>query len=281
MAPRQTRGAKKEENEFADLLRAGSETYKAGEAYESMNFDGVPAGTGYIARLSLVEWRKSKNDNVMLHREHVILEGEYAGRVVFDNMMFGLSDFGDGKIRQYLKLVTAEDLPDDPGELADIVAEIPEKYAYDCSMNIRRDSDFTNVDVVEVYDVDDKIDVDSLKPGSKPSKGKDKGKEVEKEEEPAEEDTKGKSKKGSAKKASEEDMLLERAQAFIESQDLAGELKKNKRKMEDIDDLKEEIGSWDYDEDDLSEDDVALLEELELSECIKPAEKKPAARGKR
>jgi len=256
MATRQTRSAttSKGSSQFAAFLRKGKDTYAAGEKYENMSFERIPAMNGVIVRLNLVEWRLSKNDNLMLWREHVILEGEYAGKIVRDHMMYGMSEFGDGKIRHYIKTVTGEDLPSDPAELEPLVASIMEKYAYDAKINISySDNDFCNVDVVEVYDVDNSIDVSKLtsgKPSSSGSSGADEG----------------------------DDDLTLRVKDFVKRQDLEKEMKAKGRSVDDIDDLKNEIADWTYDEDDLSEEDISLLEELELADCIKRKEPEQSSR---
>lgn len=282
MAERKARGAapKSDNDEFADLLRQGQETFDAGEKYEDMSFEAIPDGSGYIGRLSLVEWRKSKAGNLMLWREHVVLEGPCTGQICRDHMMYGSSDYGDGKIRQYVKLVTGEPLPKDAGMMADIVASIIEKYPYDCRFNKSTNNGFCNVDVIELFEVDDKIDVEKLSP--------EKAEETEAEPEatPAAKSGKAAKAKEPEPAADNDSALLGQLQDFANRQGLDKEMKKSKKDFDSVDDLKEEIGAWTYDppevEGGLSQEDVDLLNDIELGDCVKEAPKPAAAkRGKR
>ena len=257
MARRSSRGASSG-GQFADLLRKGRETYEAGEQYEDMSFEQFPAGNGFFGRINLVEWRKSKNDNLYLYREHVVLEGEHAGKIARDHMMFGLSDFGDGKIRQYLKLITGEAAPKDPADMEQLVAGLVENNGYDCLFNTSYDDKgFFNLIVTEVYDIDEKIQPPEAGSSNTASSSSDGG------------DAGGKS---------EQDAMHDRVWEFIKSQKLQKEMDKKKRNPDNYDDCVNEVADWDYDEEDLSEDDVKLLEELELTDCIKKKEPEPETR---
>lgn len=275
MAERAKRGGSKSGSEFAELLRQGKETYSAGEQYENMSFEKIPAGT-YMVRVQLVEWRKSKNENLMLHREHVVLEGEFAGKMVFDNLMYGLSDYGDGKIRNYITTATGEPCPDDPADLETIVSDLNDKMAYDAKAKVsysgEGDNQFTNVTVMEVYDVDDSIDVDKLKPAKEE---KDAPADEKEEKEEKKEQPKGRSAKEEKKaEPSADEQLFQDALAFLEKNDPGfKEAKKKKVDLDDFDSIKAEIGEWTYDEADLSEEEEQLLIALDLEDTIERAKK--------
>jgi hypothetical protein len=267
MADRKARGSRAAapaEDEFADLLRQGSECYEAGEAYEDMTFEKIPDGTGYLGRLSLCEWRKSKAGNLMLWREHIVLDGEFAGLVVRDWLLYGKSEFGDGKIRKYIKLVTGEALPKDPGELSAIVKKINDELAYDCEFNVATNNGFTNVDITTVFEIDPKIDLDKITEAREKGQPTPSG-AMETKEAPADD--------ANAK-------LLEDVQGFVDRQGMKDEMKKKKLDFDDIEDLKKIIGGYDYDpvgaKEGLSQEDADLLTDIGLGECIKQPEPEPA-----
>jgi hypothetical protein len=230
---------------FAELLRKGRETYDAGEQYENSSFDKVPAGT-YIARLNLAEFRLSKNGNLMVTREHIVIEGEFKGKMIVDNMMYGSSEFGTGKIRQYVKTVTGEACPADPADLEPLIGSFASKYAYDCKLKVAYSGEgedgFTNVTVVECYEVDNTVSTDGAE--VKPV--------ASKKEEVQAEDT----------------VLKTKLTNFIGRQDLAKEMKGKKRSTDVIEDMELEIADWTYDEDDLNDEEKELLAELGLEDCI-------------
>jgi hypothetical protein len=146
---------------FAKYLREGKEVYEQGQQFESMN-EKIDPGT-YLAKLSLIEWRISKNNSLMLHREHIIVEGENKGRKISDNMVYGAHEIGTGIIRGYLKMVTGEkDLPADPADLEELVQRINHEFSYQCKVRVsdQKDSDFQRATIQEIYN-DDNIPEDS------------------------------------------------------------------------------------------------------------------------
>lgn len=119
----------------------------------------------YSMQLQLCELAESNNGNLMVKREHYILEGEHAGQVVFDNIVLS-SDFGQQKLSEFIQKMGYEvpEAIEDCEETISAIGNATPKYV----ALVKVKDDFTNVDVLELLGEDEAPSKPS-KPAAKPT----------------------------------------------------------------------------------------------------------------
>jgi hypothetical protein len=255
---------------FSDKLKGMQSTWADSSNVYDSTFGGVKVDAGqYVARLQGAKLVESKTSgNLMIRREHVILEGQFQGMIVYDNMNLA-NAMGMSFVRRWIDQLGYESpAPDKPEELEDIIAAIV-KEAATVKIAIKHSGDFTNVSIIEVLPSED-----APEPDAKPEPAK----EPPKTKANANANT---SSKASAKPAekTDEEKLAERLFSFCKAQDIATE-------MDDtVDVLKERIAEFSYPEADLTDEEKELFAEVGLTDSIEvPAPepvKKPVSKKKK
>lgn len=118
--------------------------------YDSM-FGGakVPAGN-YVAKLQSAVIKESQSSGkLMIAREHLITEGEFANITIYDNIMLE-TPMGFTFVRRWVDMMGYEQ-PEQPEEIEDIVSDIAEEAPV-VKIRIKHSGDFVNVSVIEVLD---------------------------------------------------------------------------------------------------------------------------------
>jgi hypothetical protein len=147
-------------------------------------FGGIKIEPGqYIARLQSAKVVESKSTGkLMVRREHVILQGEMEGMVVFDNLQLE-TPMGLTFLRRWFDQMGYES-PADSSEIEDTIAAI-NKDAATVKILVKHSGDFVNVSVIEVME---ESETTAEEPKAK-TKEKTKAKEKEEEEETEQTDT--------------------------------------------------------------------------------------------
>ena len=123
---------------------------------------------------SLTEAKSS--GNMMIRREHMVLEGEYKDEVQTDNMVLS-NERSMFYLKKWIELMGFE-APDDFEDIEELIAEIRDAHpVYSADVVKSKDSDFVNVRckelIAETFIPDDDDAADEPDP---PKKGKGKGK---------------------------------------------------------------------------------------------------------
>lgn len=253
---------------FKDRLSKMQSNWNSSKAQYATQFGGekVPAGV-YIVQLHSAKLAETKeSQKLYIRRQHVIMEGDYKGVAVFDNM-FIENEMGAMFFRQWIDLCGFE-APDDPTELEELITEIS-KTSPVAKVNVKHNKDFTNVQYVEVLEDEDvPADVEepepAPEPATKPAKKKPAIKKTRaKKEEPVEEPESAESEVETETESEDIKDLIERSMVFCQSFGI--EIEPNS----DLPDLKKEIKKNEFEEDELVEEELDLLKELGLKACIK------------
>lgn len=131
-------------SEFKNRLQRMQEAWVAGKKGAAGVKDGV-----YSMQLQECELRESNNGKLMIHRVHLIADGEYAGEVIHDNIVLE-SEYGPRMAAEFCAQMGHE-APEDPAELENIVATISASNpTYTAQVKKSKDSDFRNVRIRQV-----------------------------------------------------------------------------------------------------------------------------------
>jgi len=215
-------------------------------------FGGVKIDPGeYIARLQSAKLVESKSSGkLMVRREHVLMDGEFKGMVIFDNMILE-TPMGLTFIRRWFDQMGYE-APEDPEEIENVVSAVS-KDAANVKIQVKHSGDFVNVAVIEV--LDEEKEEPASKASGKTATSGGKGK-------PADDD--------------EDTELLKNLFIFCKAQDIDTE------KDDTIDVLCERIKEYDWPKEELTDDEVEMFEEAGISDVIiEPKKAKKKKRGAR
>jgi len=211
-----------------DALAAMNDSWTSGKR----TANGIPDGI-YIMRLEKAELTVSKNGNPMIRREHIVLDGEFAGDTVRDNLVLA-SDIGSRMVVEWIERVGYE-APSDPTDLPEIIETI-QAEGPTVKAKTKKNGSFVNV---TVYGLDDGgVDEGAATP----------------EPEPEEKPKKAKTKPKSKAKAKDEGPTLEDLMAFCA-----------KNAVEGVDDTKsreeviEAINEYTYPKKEATAEEVKLL----------------------
>jgi len=237
--------------QFADRLKGMKSTWTESSSVYDSTFGGVKVDPGqYVARLQSAKIVESKTSgNLMIRREHIILEGQFQGMIVYDNMNLA-TPMGMSFVRRWIDQMGYEAPGDDkPEELEDVLVAIVQE-APTVKVAIKHSGDFVNVSIIEL-----------LTAGESPASTSS---------EAAPKDEAPKAQKSAPKGTpSAEDKLADRLFAFCKAQDIATE------KDDTTDVLKERIREYSYPEKELTEEEKQLFKDAEIEDAIeKPAAKK-------
>ena len=247
--------------EFASKLSGMKQSWADSSAVYDSTFGGIKIDAGqYLARLQSAKIVESKSSGkLMIRREHIILEGQFQGMIVYDNLNLE-TPMGMSFVRRWIDQMGYEaPTPDKPEEIEDIVAAISEE-APTVKVAVKHSGDFVNVSIIELIAAGD----------AKPDAGK-----AEPKAEPKQESSSAK--KAKAAPAAEKDPLLEKLFAFCKAQDIGTE------SDDTVDVLKERIREYQYPEAQLTDEEKALFAEAGLEDAIEkaPEVKKPSAKKKK
>jgi len=108
---------------------------------------GVP-GASYTMQLQSAKVRESKSSKkLMIVREHLVVEGEYQGEVVRDNMMLE-TDKGPFYAAKWIRQM-GYDVPDDMSDLEEVLSAMSDANPI-YSAEVTKSGDFTNANVDEL-----------------------------------------------------------------------------------------------------------------------------------
>jgi hypothetical protein len=133
------------ETEFQKYAKQAQETW----SQKKNAVPGVPDGT-YQLQLQSMELKKSSTDKWMVHREHVVTEGQHTGEVIHDYV--GLEgEYGPRQINEFIQKMgheSPEDFADLEGILNTIAGDAP---SYQGKVKKAKDGDLRNVTILQVY----------------------------------------------------------------------------------------------------------------------------------
>jgi len=296
--------------EYNEALEKMQGAYEASEKEYATTFGGEVVDEGvYTAQLQSATMKTSSQGNLMIRRSHLILEGDWEGSVVRDNVM--ISEDRLVYVRRWIEMIGFQcpvQLSELEGMVEDIVKAAP-TVEIAVKHNISGDITYCNVYVNKLLDgegaevpaqqdvTEEAFDIGSYislantysVEGVKEDSSEDEvltafneygwskddldpeeadlllalGVEVEGAEAPEE---------APAEEAPEVDPIVEKAQEFCIAQDIKYD------QDDDLDILKERVSEYDYKEEELTKDEVSLLNDLGLKDRIKkPAPKKKPA----
>lgn len=131
-------------SEFKERLAAMGDAWTTGKDAAI----GIPAGM-YKMQLQAAFIAESSNGNLMIKREHLILEGEHEGEVAYDQLMLE-TEQGPRWVSRWMGQMGFE-APSSPAEIAETVAAI-EEAAPVYMGKVTKSEDFTNVRIQEVLE---------------------------------------------------------------------------------------------------------------------------------
>jgi len=266
-------------SEYQKQLASMKKTWKSSKKVYDTMFAGakVPEGV-YIAQVQKCALKESKSSgNLMIARQHLILEGEYKGTMLFDNMQLE-TEYGPVFARKWIETVGYE-TPEDIEELPELLEAIASEGPV-CKVAVKHSGDFVNVNVSEMLDsgILDELGISTTVDPDEEDSTSDEGDDgddddddgsAEQEEDVEvveEEKPKAKAKakaKAKPKAKSKKESLSEKdLKEFCVSQDIDFE------DSDDFDTLKELISEFTYNRSELDAKEVKLLEALGLGDDI-------------
>ena len=253
---------------YADKLKGMQATWADSSAVYDSTFGGVKVDPGqYVARLQSAKIVESKTSgNLMIRREHVILEGQFQGMIVYDNMNLA-NAMGMSFVRRWIDQMGYEaPAPDKPEELEDIIAAIVDEGPT-VKVAIKHSGDFVNVSIIELLTAGTGAETQTPPPPRQ---------EQAKAQTPPPQSKKSAPKDAPSAEEKAEEEMVKRLTAFCKAQDIAIE-------NDDTSDvLKERIREYSYPEAELTEEEKTLFADAGIEDAIeKVAPRKPAAKKKR
>lgn len=145
--------------DFRKRLKGTKKVWDAGRAEQETLPNGI-----YTMQLQKCELRESKSGNLMILREHLVVEGEFDGEVATDFLHLE-TERGPYFVARFLEKVGFE-APDDPEEIADMVEQLnTDNPIYTAEVKTKEGSDFTNINIQRMLegsaDVDTNEEPDS------------------------------------------------------------------------------------------------------------------------
>jgi ribosomal protein L12E/L44/L45/RPP1/RPP2 len=251
--------------QFSEKLKGMKKTWTDSSAEYDRVFGGVKVDAGqYVARLQSAKIRESNTSgNMYIRREHVILEGQFQGMIVPDNMNL-MTAQSMSFVRRYIDQMGYECPPaDKPEELEDVLAAIVQEGPT-CKIAVKHSGDFTNVSIIEVLQPAGGEQAPAGDAGA--SDTSDAGAEAEQPR--AQKSTP----KGTP---SAEDKLADKLFDFCKAQDITTETD------DTVDVLKERIREYSFPEKELTDEEKELFKEAGIEDVIErvkpePPKKEPA-----
>jgi len=240
-------------SKFAERLSSMRTTINESKnTYDSM-FAGVKIDAGtYVVRLQSAKIVETKSSGkLMILREHIVTEGTWQGHVVRDYMNLE-SPMGMAFVRQWIDQCGYEFPDENPEELEDVVEAIANE-AFTCKAIVKHSGDFINLSVQEI--------IESASAGKEQSK-KNEPKAETKQEEPKAA-PKAEAKKEGPAVDKEEESTKEALRQFCKSQDIVTE------KDDTLEILKERIMEYEFPEEEMSAEEIALFEKAGVDGAIK------------
>jgi hypothetical protein len=229
----------------------------------------------YLAQLRTCKIKESSTSGkLMIAREHVLLEGEHEGMVIFDNMQLE-HEVGMIFIRRWLEMLGHEE-PENPDDLPEILEEIQEASPR-VTIRTKKNEGFPpNVNVIGVDDGDgEEVEEETEEEEEKEEEGEveeeEEGKEDEEEAKKEEEEEEGEVEE---EEEGEEDDEKTEALIFATSQGVDGvdeewSLQKILKKLD----------TFTYKQSELDDDEIKFLKKHKLDHNIKWDKKeKPSAK---
>jgi hypothetical protein len=134
-------------SEFKNALATMSEAYESGKKL----VDGLPDGQ-YLMELDKAEAKVSSNGNPMIHRVHVVIDGEFAGTYVHDNVVLN-NPFGFRGAIDWVKTLGYEP----PAQIEDWESMVAELNSADPKVQViaeaKSKDGFTNIRVKSLAEV--------------------------------------------------------------------------------------------------------------------------------
>jgi len=253
---------------FAEKLKGMKQTWAESSTVYDSTFGGIKVDPGqYVARLQSAKIVESKTSgNLMIRREHVILEGQFQGMIVYDNMNLA-NAMGMSFVRRWIDQMGYEaPSADKPEELEDVIAAVIAE-APTVKIAIKHSGDFVNVSIIEL-----------LQTGNERPESDAGSTSSEQTPPPSHKST---PKGAPTKEEKEEDVLAKRLFAFCKAQDIATE------KDDTVDVLKERIREYSYPEGDLTDEEKELFKDADIEDVIErkkpepPPSRKPVSKKKK
>lgn len=227
-------------SELNQALRSMRDRWSSGKG----ELPGPPAGV-YRMQLQNAEMQVSSSGNPMVRREHLILDGQFTGEVVFDFISLS-NELGDYNLSRWIEMMGYE-RPTDPEELPETI----EAIATDTPTvqgRVRVARGFRNVDVQRLLDTS----------GVVPEEEYADEEEVEVEEEEAPED---------GEEEEEEDKDTSVLVEFCEACDIDGVTSETSEE-----DIVQILQEYEWNADELTPEEQELLEGYGI-EVVKPKPK--------
>lgn len=136
-------------SKFTEALAAMSEEWAMSQGQYDQQFGGAQIDEGvYEARLQSAKIKLSKaSGNLMIAREHLITKGDFAGRVIYDQLMM-TSSRNLVYVRHWIEMMGYE-CPTDPTEIEMTVEAIANECP-DVKIRVTKDGEYTNAEVIEL-----------------------------------------------------------------------------------------------------------------------------------
>lgn len=146
----------------------------------------VPEGE-YACQLQSAEMKESQNGNMMIRRAHLILDGEFEGVVIRDNIVLS-TEVGMSIAAEWIERMGFE-VPEDLEEIEDVIAEIVEA-APEYTAQVKHSGDFVNVACyeAEASEAGDGAEEEDEEPDVEDEEAEDEAEEEEEEDAEEEEE---------------------------------------------------------------------------------------------
>lgn len=240
-------------SKFAERLSGMKTTINESKnTYDSM-FAGVKIDAGtYVVRLQSAKIIETKSSGkLMILREHIVTEGQWQGHVIRDYMNLE-SPMGMAFVRQWIDQCGYEFPDENPEELEDVVEAIANE-SFTCKAIVKHSGDFINLSVQEIIE-----SASAGKGETKKDESKAEAKAETKKEEP-----KATPKKEEPVIDKEKESIIEALREFCKGQDIVTE------KGDTLEILKERITEYEFPEEEMSAEEIALFEKAGIDSAIK------------
>lgn len=138
---------------LAERLKGMQDTWNAGKEGRVALPDGQ-----YLMQLQSAVFEESQSTNkLMIHREHLVREGEFAGEVLHDYLVLE-SEYGMRNTADWLEKMGMEP-PEEVDAIEKMVQELNNKNPiYTASVKKAKDSDFRNVRILELKSAEAEVE---------------------------------------------------------------------------------------------------------------------------